>query len=166
MPDLRRRHALAGLAVLAAAPIPFAAWRELQAAYRPSSIRYNALSPQGQSMLALYEHAVGIMKNATADGDPRAWMFQWYTHWVRGDRTKAAELSRVYPTATDPRRALADAMWATCQAHEPGSDRNMFLPRHRMFVYLRAAHTRRAGQRQLHAALLELYGGWWPSDPE
>lgn len=96
-------------------------------------VRYDARSPQGQAMLAVYAQAVGQMQTAIAEGSPTSWVFQWYTHNVRGDRTKAGELNRIYPSPS-PDRDLANEMWNTCQAHgKPVED--YFLPWHRMYVY-------------------------------
>ena len=55
-------------------------------------------SKEGQEMLKIYAKGVEAMKNLTA-GDPTGWLFQWYTHFVNGSTTKAAEISRIYPTA-------------------------------------------------------------------
>ena len=97
-------------------------------------VRYDARSSQGQSMLAIYGQAVQQMQTAIAEGSPTSWVFQWYTHNVKGDTTKAAELTRIYP-GPSPDRNLADEMWNTCQAHHPGDVEDYFLPWHRMFVY-------------------------------
>lgn len=97
-------------------------------------VRYDARSPQGQQMLAIYRDAVGRMQTAIAEGSPQSWVFQWYTHNVRGDRTKAGELQRIYPSGGAD-RDLADEMWNTCQAHHPGDVEDYFLPWHRMYVY-------------------------------
>jgi len=96
--------------------------------------RPNAFSPAGQAMLQKYATAVGQMKTAIAENSPTSWVFQWYTHAVRGDRTKAAELMRVFPTSSSA-RDLAQEMWDTCQAHHPGGVENYFVPWHRMYVF-------------------------------
>ena len=113
--------------------------------------RYNATSVRGRAMLAKYAKAVDIMKNKIPEGDPRHWNFQWYTHWIPGPQgpwddalaTKQRALDRVYAgrPPSDPHRALAQAMWDTCQVHgaDP-SDPNLFQllffpPWHRLFVY-------------------------------
>jgi tyrosinase len=118
------------------AAIPFSLWFEKYAAgqiiRRPPLIRYNVMSTQGQAMLGIYRSAVQSMMN-TAEPNPTGWLFQWYTHWVRGDRTKAAEIARVYPSPS-AWQSLAQDMWSTCQAHG-GGDENFFLPWHRMYVY-------------------------------
>jgi tyrosinase len=119
----------------ATAAIPFAVWLEKQAFAQTSNprIRYECRTPQGVAMLAIYATGVQAMQNLPA-GDPRSWVFQWYTHEVRGDTTKDAAIHQTYPNAADPNRALAEAMWNTCQAHNPGDDEDFFLPWHRCFV--------------------------------
>lgn len=134
MRAITRRQTIAGLAALAA-PWPFVTWRQSFAAYPSMLIRHDVRSSQGASMLELYAQAVDTMKAMADEGDPRSWVFQWYTHRVRGDQSKPAELNRIYPDPADPRRALADDMWSTCQAHGANDDEDMFLPWHRMFVY-------------------------------
>jgi len=117
------------------AAIPFAVWLKKHAAAQPPVIRYSARSVQGQAMLAKYANAVKTMKD-TAEGDPKNWIFQWYTHWVRRDRTKAAEIARVYADPSTPQRALAEEIWNTCQSHFlPPEFQKYFLPWHRMYVY-------------------------------
>jgi tyrosinase len=128
MVALTRRSFVAG-----AATIPFALWFERYAFAQPPLVRFNALSPQGQAMLKVYAKAVNKMQTATAEGDPKSWVFQWYTHSVKGSTTKAAELTRIFP-APSPQRNLAQDMWSTCQAHGGGNE-DFFLPWHRMFVY-------------------------------
>ena len=118
--------------VSAAAAIPFVVWFAKLAQAAGPLVRYDARSAQGQAMLKVYAQAVKKLK-ATAEGDPRSWVFQWYTHFVKGSTTKAAELARIYPTAS-AWKALATEMWNTCQAHS-GQPENYFLPWHRMFVY-------------------------------
>jgi tyrosinase len=102
-------------------------------------------------MLAKYAKAVDIMTNKIAEGDPRHWNFQWYTHWIPGPQgpwadalaVKRQQLDRVYAgkLPSGPHRALAEAMWDSCQVHgaDPG-DPNLFQlpffpPWHRLFVY-------------------------------
>jgi tyrosinase len=98
-------------------------------------VRYSVASAQGKKMLETYARGVAIMMDKTKfpETDPRSWMFQWYTHSVRGDRSKTAELQRVFPTG-GPNRALAVAMWNTCEAHFNASRENFFLPWHRAYV--------------------------------
>jgi tyrosinase len=101
----------------------------------PSStkIRHDARSVKGQAMLKIYADAVKKMK-AKPEGDTRSWLFQWYTHAVKGTTTKAAEITRIFPAAS-PARDLATAAWETCQAHGPSDDENNFLPWHRAYIY-------------------------------
>ena len=115
------------------ASIPLAVWleRDAFAATRPL-VRYNVRNSRGQAMLKIYAQGVAKMK-ALAESDPRGWTFQWYTHAVRDDRTKAAELSRIYPVP-GPEQALANAVWETCQAHFDPTNEPFFLPWHRMYV--------------------------------
>jgi tyrosinase len=138
MRQLSRRSFMAG-----SAAIPFSVWLERDAAAQGYAspqkplVRYDARSPQGQAMLKTYAQAVGKMMKSTPEGDPRGWVFQWYTHWVKGKLDpvgKTTELKRIYP-APSPWRSLAEAMWDTCQAHGPNEDENFFLPWHRMFVF-------------------------------
>ncbi len=124
--------------VKGAAAIPFAVWLEEQAWAQTVSVRYDATSANGQAMLKVYADAVKKMMNAAQvkEGDPNSWIFWWYTHFVRRDRTKAQELARIYPNLTPPNnvwKALANEVWDTCQSHS-GQDPNYFLPWHRMVV--------------------------------
>src|SRR5262245_60875607 len=127
MTKLTRRSFFASTAA-----IPFSIWLQEHAAAQGSAmcVRYEARTAQGREMLKLYADAVNVMK-AKPENDPTGWLFQWYTHWVRSDRTKAAEIARVYPSP-NPQRSLAEETWETCQAHNPATDdENMFLPWHR-----------------------------------
>ena len=129
MSNFSRRSFIAGVAT-----IPFSVWfKEYSSAQAPLT-RHDAWSPQGQTMLAKYAKAVKTMMS-TGEGDPRSWVFQWYTHWVKGSTTKSDEIARVYTNPADPRRAIAQEMWQTCQAHADTDDPNFFLPWHRMYVY-------------------------------
>ncbi|HSR65726.1 MAG TPA: tyrosinase family protein [Xanthomonadaceae bacterium] len=96
-------------------------------------VRYDCTSAEGIDMLATYASAVTQMRALGAD-DPMSWMWQWYAHFVNGATTKAAELDRVFGTATSPMRTLAEETWDMCQPHG-GQNANFFLPWHRMFVY-------------------------------
>lgn len=117
----------------AIASIPLAIWLERDALAAPGPlVRYDVRSKMGQRMLKIYTQGVTKMK-ALAESDPRSWTFQWYIHAVRDDRTKASELSRIYP-APGPEQALANAVWETCQAHFDPSNEPFFLPWHRMYV--------------------------------
>ncbi|EJL30372.1 tyrosinase family protein [Caulobacter sp. AP07] len=128
MGSVSRRLMIAG-----GAAIPFAQWFGGQAWAQGVSIRRDLSTPGGQADLQKYAKAVKIL-TALPESDPRGWMFQWYIHAVRGDRTKAAELARVYP-APSPQRQLAQDSWSTCQAHGPGTVEDYFLPWHRMYVF-------------------------------
>lgn len=129
MSKFPRRTFIAGLST-----IPFALWFEKYAAAQiKPHIRYNVTSLRGQQMLKIYRDTVGTMVS-TPEPNPIGWLFQWYTHNVRGDRTKAAELARVYPTPS-AQKSLATEMWNTCQAHHSGDVEDYFLPWHRMYVY-------------------------------
>jgi tyrosinase len=127
--NFSRRSFLSGLST-----IPFALWFEKYAAAQVTTfVRHNVTTLQGARMLKIYANAVGTMVG-TAEPNPVGWLFQWYTHNVRGDRTKAGELSRVYPSPS-PQRSLAQEMWNTCQAHHAGDVEDYFLPWHRMYVF-------------------------------
>jgi tyrosinase len=95
--------------------------------------RHDVASSEGREMLGIFAEAVGKMM-ATADGDPRGWVFQWHIHAVRDDRSKAAELVRLYPNSSDPDRILAETVWDTCEAHFDPLRVNFFLPWHRMHL--------------------------------
>jgi tyrosinase len=100
-------------------------------------VRYDARSANGKQMLKIYAKAVAKMQSKP-DASPLSWVFQWYTHWVKGNglntTSKAAEIVRLFPAA-GPDRQLAQDMWDTCQAHGPGMDENLFLPWHRAFLW-------------------------------
>ena len=124
-----RRTFLAG-----AGAIPFAVWFE-GCRHDRVHTRGEAYTSAGQAMLVTYASAVGKMKTSIAEGDPKSWLFQWYTHAVRPDRTKASEITRLYPgTSPNPVRDLAQQAWDTCEPHFSGVEEN-FVPWHRMFVY-------------------------------
>lgn len=132
MPTITRRRFLGG-----AAAVPFALWFEQQSRAFGAwgvRVRHDARSYEGREMLASYARAVRAMQSAIEEGDPRSWVFQWYTHAVKGSTTKAAEIARIYP-APSPSRDLAGETWNTCQAHFPGAPEDNFLPWHRMFVF-------------------------------
>ena len=96
-------------------------------------LRHDVASPEGMEMLRIFADAVGRMM-ALPEGDPRGWVFQWHIHAVRDDRSKASELARLYPNASDPDRLLAEAVWNTCEAHFDPLRVNFFLPWHRMHL--------------------------------
>jgi tyrosinase len=124
----RRRLLSAGAFGAGVASLPFLQ----RAAYAATRTRYDLTSTDGQKMLKIYADGVGKMMKMK-QGDPRGWLFQWYTHAVRDDRTKASEISRVYGSKTSPDRQLATATWSTCEAHFSNKE-NFFLPWHRMYV--------------------------------
>lgn len=122
-----------------AGAIPFAVWCErhgLAQSVAPR-VRHDARSPQGVEMLKVYAAAVKKMNDTTqiSPGDPRSWLFQWYTHFVNDDTTKDAEIARLYKDPKDPNRGAAVAMWDTCQAHSDGQVEDFFLPWHRCYVF-------------------------------
>lgn len=128
MPLLNRRTFLTG-----AATIPFAIWFDKYASAQVPRVRFDARSARGQAMLRTYAAAVRTMQ-ATPGGNPLSWTFQWYTHFVRGSTTKAAEITRLYPPGPSPQKTLANLTWNTCQAHS-GQPEDYFLPWHRMYVF-------------------------------
>src|SRR5207245_411837 len=79
----RRSFLAAGVAGASMSVIPFADWFQQYAAAQTPLTRYNVSSDNGKKMLEKYARAINTMMN-TAEGDPRAWGFQWYTHWVKG----------------------------------------------------------------------------------
>src|SRR6516162_7597723 len=103
-------------------------------ASRAQHVRHDARSPEGKKMLKIYAEAVAKMKAMSAK-DPDSWVFQWYTHAVRGDRTKAGELMSIFGPGPSPAKMLAQSMWDTCQAHHAPGIEDDFLPWHRMYVY-------------------------------
>lgn len=125
---ISRRSFMAG-----ASALPYALWYKQYGGARTTLTRYDALSPQGQAMLKVYADAVKAMMAGGDQGDPRSWTFQWYTHWVRADKTKASEISRLYPTPR-PWKDLAQEMWNTCWAHITNTVEDYFLPWHRMYI--------------------------------
>ena len=114
--------------------IPFFDWLNNQADAQAARVRYNIQTPIGDQMAARYATAVRTLMSLP-EQDPRSWIFVWYSHWVKGGVTKEAEIARIYPDPADPRAALALETWNTCQPHAPKSNKLMFLPWHRMFVY-------------------------------
>ncbi|MDB5679668.1 tyrosinase family protein [Sphingomonas bacterium] len=127
---LTRRSVLAGgLAGGVSGLIPFPEWLTTAAHAGPPLTRYAANTPQGQAMVAKYATGVAKMMQGKT-GDPCSWVFQWYTHQVRGDQSKA----NVVASLPAPQQPLANDMWDTCQAHF-GRPLQYFLPWHRMYVY-------------------------------
>lgn len=133
----RRSLLAAGAAGGALNAIPFSAWIEKTVGAAGPVTRPNAYSAAGQEMLKVYGKAVKTMMD-TPEGKPVSWVFQWYTHWVKGPSTltpKAQEIQRIYGSTQSDDRALAEAMWDTCQSHGGVDDQDdMFLPWHRMYV--------------------------------
>lgn len=134
---LSRRTFVKGVAIA-----PFAVWLEEQGWAQPPApvTRWDARSPQGVANLKIYADAVTKMRNTTlfAEGNPRSWTFQWYTHQVKGNiqqaaQNKAGEIQRIYGNPPSAWKALAQEMWNTCQSHL-GQPEDYFLPWHRMYV--------------------------------
>ncbi|MEA2551855.1 MAG: hypothetical protein QOJ65_31, partial [Fimbriimonadaceae bacterium] len=118
--------------LVGAAATPFSAWLSKFGSRRPAQfVRYNIMSTEGQKMCGIYKRAVDKMMTSP-ENSPLSWVFQWYTHAVRSDRSKSDELDRIF--ASGGNRDLADAMWSTCQSHRGGQDQRLFLPWHRMYV--------------------------------
>jgi tyrosinase len=126
--------------VKGAAAIPLAIWlEEIGWAQGTTPIRFDCTSANGKAMLGIYADAVKKMMSPASikEADPRSWTFQWYTHAVRRDRTKANEIARIYPPTPPPDtawKALANDMWNTCQSHFAGMNPLNFLPWHRMVL--------------------------------
>jgi tyrosinase len=127
---LSRRHLVAGGLAGAGASVFPGFIRQANAA---TVTRYNLASPNGLAMLKKYAEAVKHMM-ALPPSDPLSWTFQWYTHAVPTNTTKAAALAQIFGPNPSPHKSLATAMWNTCQAHFNAADEPYFLPWHRMFV--------------------------------
>jgi len=142
MKKVSRRSFVAGMGAM-----PFALWLQKEripiGPLRKTWVRYEARTTEGQKMLKIYADTVNTMMNSTTAGDPRSWIFQWYTHAVRPDRTKAGEISSIYGGGASPNKTLATDAWSTCQPHFSG-DEPSFLPWHRMFVYFFESIIRKA----------------------
>lgn len=95
-------------------------------------IRYNALSPEGQSMIRKYARAVQIMKSKAA-GDPFSWTYWWYVH--ASPMSKSEAIQQVFGDASSPAENLAQMAWWTCQPHQAGESLDNFLPWHRMALF-------------------------------
>ncbi|MES2039050.1 MAG: tyrosinase family protein [Pseudomonadota bacterium] len=134
MSQINRRKLLQSCAIIgASATLP--SWvYALDTGSCAVKTRYNVNSPQGLAMLEIYAGAVRKMMDATLypEGDPRSWLFQWYTHMVRSDIKKDNEIKRVYPSDSANKK-LAEQMWSTCHSHS-GQRKDFFLPWHRMYV--------------------------------
>ena len=124
MTVLSRRHlVVSGLAGAGASLLPGA----INEANAATSIRYNLASANGQVMLKKYAQAVKLMM-ALPPSNPLSWTFQWYTHAVPTNTTKAAAAGldlRAEPVAA---KTLATAMWNTCQGHFAASGEPYFCP--------------------------------------
>src|SRR6476620_1495311 len=129
MTVMSRRHlVVSGLAGAGASLLPGA----INEANAATSIRYNLASANSQLMLKKYAQAVKLMM-ALPPSNPLSWTFQWYTHAVPTNTTKAAALASIFPSPS-PAKTLATAMWNTCQGHFAASGEPYFLPWHRMYV--------------------------------
>jgi tyrosinase len=123
----RRRFVATGLAGAGALTV-FAEPAQAQAL-----TRYNLASVNGQAMLRKYAQAVRLMM-ARSPRDPLSWTFQWYTHAVPSNTTKTQQINQIFGPNPSPQKALAQAMWDTCQAHFNSANEPFFLPWHRMYV--------------------------------
>ena len=130
MTKLSRRHLVAGGLAGAGARIFPGFIKEANAA---TATRYNLASANGQGMLKKYAQAVKLMM-ALPPSNPLSWTFQWYTHAVPTNTTKAAAIASIFGPGSSPQKTLATAMWNTCQAHFSAVDEPYFLPWHRMYV--------------------------------
>jgi tyrosinase len=139
MPRISRRSLVRAGAIAAASTPFFGFERFARAGPAAKVIRHDVVTAEGQKMLKIYASAVGKMMATTtsAPGNPRSWLFQWYTHAVPSNTRKDREIGRIYTNPGDPNRALATAMWDTCEAHpsNPSSKgEKFFLPWHRLYV--------------------------------
>lgn len=137
-----RRSVIAGGSAAFAATLAAEGGWALRAANAASMTRFDASSAQGKAMLKIYAGAVGKMMDLTGTqpGHPHSWLFQWYTHGVNQPwqqpisvSFKQPEIDRIYTSAADPNRALAQTMWDTCTHYS--QPEMYFLPWHRMYVY-------------------------------
>ena len=101
--------------------------------------RYSVQSSEGKEMLAILADAVTKMR-ALPEGKPHSWVFQWYTHLVKGsnftlEQNKKRELERIYKGASGAERDAAEAMWNTCEPHTDELRSDYFLPWHRMYLF-------------------------------
>ncbi len=146
MPNFSRRFVLAAGA---ASGLFTPGWlKGAEKAYTGSYTRYNAVSPEGQKMLAKYARAVTLMSDATKYpfGDPRSWSFQFHTHWLPPGPSgnyalssqQKAEMINQVPANFRP---IAQAMWNDCQAHSSNPadptefQETFFCPWHRWYLY-------------------------------
>lgn len=130
MTKLSRRHLVAGGLAGAGASVMPGFIKEANAAVM---VRHNLTSAPGQAMLKKYAQAVKMMMALPAS-NPLSWTFQWYTHAVPTNTTKAAAITATFGAPPSPQKALAQSMWDTCQAHFNSANEPFFLPWHRMYV--------------------------------
>lgn len=95
--------------------------------------RFNATSSEGKKNLKSYALAVERMMNQIPATSHQSWLFQWYTHFVRGDRDKLDEIEKVFGDANSLQKDLANLMWSSCRAHS-GGFQGHFLPWHRAYL--------------------------------
>ncbi|MEL7115068.1 MAG: tyrosinase family protein [Pseudomonadota bacterium] len=106
-------------------------WAANAQAARPKQ-RFDVASPEGKDMLRVYADGVGQMK-ALPSTHPHSWKFQWFTHWVDGNSTKAQELQAYQNDPTY--KMLAIDMWDTCRGHDHWiGEQQWFCPWHRMYL--------------------------------
>ena len=130
MAELSRRHlVVSGIAGAGASLLP----GTINEANAASFTRYNLASANGQVMLKKYAQAVKLMM-ALPPSNPLSWTFQWYTHAVPTNTTKAAALTAIFGPNPSTNKTLATAMWNTCQGHFAASGEPYFCPWHRMYV--------------------------------
>src|SRR5436305_764102 len=93
---ISRRNFLAAAASAGPSMTCFPNWSFGQAA--APRVRFDVSSPQGEAMVEKYARAVGKMMSdpSIPEKDPKSWLFQWYMHAVRDDRTEQSEITRVY----------------------------------------------------------------------
>jgi tyrosinase len=128
MASFTRRTALATL--VSSTLLAFPETRLLAQTVR---VRSSVASADGKRMLHKYAEAVRRMSvPQMAETSTRSWSFWWYIHATPAP--KGAELNRIFGAGASPLRSLADHVWNTCQDHFPGSDPDMFLPWHRMYL--------------------------------
>lgn len=126
----RRRFVATGLAGAGASALPIFA----EPANAAVVTRYNLKSVNGQAMLKKYAQAVKLMV-AKPPNDPLSWQWQWYTHAVPTNTTKAQQISQIFGPNPSPKKTLATQMWDTCQGHfNPPVQEPYFCPWHRMYL--------------------------------
>ncbi|MFC0676735.1 tyrosinase family protein [Lysobacter korlensis] len=128
MTSVSRRSFIRGLAT-----VPVGLWLAGKVHANTTHIRYDLSSPEGHEMLRILAQGVAKMK-ALPGKRPQGWLWQWYTHFVNGNTTKADEISRLLGGPTTTLGMFAEETWNTCQSHA-GQNANNFMPWHRMYVY-------------------------------